>query len=231
MNGEAEITEPAVHLRHGRAERACKASSSGLRRQFRRMPAGACCGASRWNQIMNRLRMPFLLAMAGLGVPMSAHASFLHGEALDNLAMGMAWFIIIVMPIVGILVFWKLHVLPERIAAQRHHPQKDAIHVLCLLSLVFGGLLWPFAWLWAYTRPTSSYLAYGTDKHEDYFHNMGVKFRAGELTTDEIEELREELDAIASKSRLSRKLKALRSELDAPPRAADVALPAGEGAA
>ena len=25
--------------------------------------------------------------------------------------------------------------------------------MLCLLSLVFGGLLWPIAWLWAYTRP------------------------------------------------------------------------------
>ena len=24
---------------------------------------------------------------------------------------------------------------------------------LCLLSLVFGGLLWPIAWLWAYTKP------------------------------------------------------------------------------
>ena len=104
---------------------------------------------------MNRLRKLLLLAVAGLVVPMSAHASFLHGETLDSVAMGLAWFIIVVMPIVGIVVFWKLHVLPEKIAEQRHHPQKDAIHVLCLLSLAFGGLLWPFAWLWAYTRPTT----------------------------------------------------------------------------
>ena len=27
------------------------------------------------------------------------------------------------------------------------------IRTLCLLSLVFGGLLWPIAWLWAYTKP------------------------------------------------------------------------------
>ena len=86
--------------------------------------------------------------------------------------MGLAWFIVVVMPIVGIVVFWKLHILPEKIAEKRHHPQKDAIQVLCLLSLVFGGLLWPIAWLWAYTRPTTSFLAYGTEKHEDYFHDM-----------------------------------------------------------
>ncbi len=56
-------------------------------------------------------------------------------------------------------IFWKLHVLPEKIAAARHHPQRDAIHVLCLLSLAFGGLLWPLAWLWAYARPTTTFMA------------------------------------------------------------------------
>lgn len=129
--------------------------------------------------------------------------------------MGLAWFIVIVMPIVGIIVFWKLHILPEKIAHQRHHPQKDAIQVLCLLSLVFGGLLWPIAWLWAYTRPTGTYMAYGTEKHEDYFHEMGEKWRAGQLSAEEVEDLRDELDVIASRARLPRKLKALRNELDA----------------
>jgi len=37
---------------------------------------------------------------------------------------------------------------------------------LCLLSLVFGGMLWPLAWLWAYTKPVIHKLAYGTDKDE-----------------------------------------------------------------
>jgi hypothetical protein len=139
-----------------------------------------------------------------------------QGETLDSVAMGLAWFIVFVMPVVGIVVFWKLHILPEKIAHKRHHPQKDAIQVLCLLSLVFGGLLWPIAWLWAYTRPTGSYMAYGTEKHEDYFHEMGEKWHAGQLTADEAEELRDELDAIASKGRLPRKLKALRKALDGP---------------
>ena len=74
-----------------------------------------------------------------------------------------------------------VHVLPEKIAHKRHHPQKDAIHTLCLLSLVFGGLLWPIAWLWAYTKPVGYRLAYGTEKHDDYYLELGEKAKAGEL--------------------------------------------------
>ena len=67
-----------------------------------------------------------------------------------------------------------VHVLPEKIAHKRHHPQLEAIKTLCLLSLVFGGLLWPIAWLWAYTKPVGYKLAYGTDKHPDYFKEHGL---------------------------------------------------------
>ena len=76
------------------------------------------------------------------------------------------------MPIGGIALFWLVHVLPEKIAEKRHHPQKDAIQVLCLLSLVFGGLLWPLAWLWAYSKPVLHKLAYGRDKHDDYYAEL-----------------------------------------------------------
>ena len=71
--------------------------------------------------------------------------------------------------------------LPEKIAEKRHHPQKDAIHTLCLLSLVFGGLLWPIAWLWAYTKPVGYRMAYGTEKHEDYSSRWARRRKAGEL--------------------------------------------------
>jgi Protein of unknown function (DUF3302) len=63
-----------------------------------------------------------------------------------------------------IYVFWMVHILPEKIAERRGHPQAEAIKTLCLLSLVFGGLLWPIAWLWAYSRPVLYKMAYGTDK-------------------------------------------------------------------
>lgn len=166
-------------------------------------------------KVMNRLRSLLWLALAAASpfVPSSAHASFLPPEMMDSAAMGLAWFIIVAVPIGGIVLFWMVHVLPEKIAHKRHHPQRDAIQVLCLLSLVFGGLLWPIAWLWAYTRPAGYRLAYGTEKHDDYFREMAKKAQAGELPEHELAHLREELDAIAAKGGLSAELKVLRRDL------------------
>jgi len=163
-----------------------------------------------------------LAALAALAVPMGAHASFLPPELMDKAAMYLAWFVIIFVPIGGIVLFWLVHVLPEKIAHKRHHPQRDAIQTLCLLSLVFGGLLWPIAWLWAYTKPAGYRLAYGTEKHDDYFHHMGRRAMAGQLDQVELDHLREELDAMSERGSLSAELKKLRRELDG----AKVAAPA-----
>lgn len=177
-------------------------------RSPRRRAGNFPSGAPRWSA-------RFAVTLALVFAPGLASASLFQGETLDAVAMGLAWFIIIVMPIVGIVIFWKLHVLPEKIAEKRHHPQKDAIHVLCLLSLFFGGLLWPIAWLWAYTRPTSNFMARGTEKHDDYFHERGDKWRAGELQPEEIDDLRDELDMMAERGLLPRKLRKLQLDLDA----------------
>src|SRR5436190_1990379 len=91
-------------------------------------------------------------------------ASFLSPELEDKLATFIALFVIFVVPVVLIVLFWMVHILPEKIAHKRHHPQLDAIRTLCLLSLVFGGLLWPIAWLWAYSKPVFHRMAYGTDR-------------------------------------------------------------------
>jgi CBS domain containing-hemolysin-like protein len=99
-----------------------------------------------------------------LALPSSAHASLFHGETLDKVADVMTWVVLAVVPVVAIGVFLLIHILPEKIAEKKHHPQTKAIQCLCLLSLFFGGLLWPLAWLWAYTRPVLHQLAYGTDK-------------------------------------------------------------------
>jgi hypothetical protein len=154
-------------------------------------------------------------ALAVLIFPPVAHASFLPPEMMDTAAMGLAWFVIVVVPIGGIVLFWLVHVLPEKIAHKRHHPQRDAIHTLCLLSLVFGGLLWPIAWLWAYTKPVAYRGAYGTEKHDDYYHELGEKAQAGELLEHEIAHLRDELDAMAAKGSLTADLKVLRRDLAA----------------
>jgi hypothetical protein len=96
-------------------------------------------------------------------------ASEQAGSFVDAAADVLAIVIIVVVPIAGIVLFWLVHILPEKIAEQRHHPQKDAIKTLCLLSLVFGGMLWPLAWLWAYSKPVFHKLAYGRDKHDDFY--------------------------------------------------------------
>ncbi len=96
--------------------------------------------------------------------PGRAHASIFKGEVLDKVADVLTWVVLVIAPLVGIAVFLLIHILPEKIAEKKEHPQTKAIQCLCLLSLVFGGLLWPLAWLWAYTRPVIHKLAYGTDK-------------------------------------------------------------------
>jgi hypothetical protein len=148
-------------------------------------------------------------------LPGVAFASFLPPELMDTAADWLALFILFAVPIAGIILFWLVHILPEKIAEKRHHPQKDAINTLCLLSLVFGGMLWPIAWLWAYSRPVLFKAAYGVEKHEDYFEEMGHRARSGQLLREEIVHLRGELDAMAAKGTLPPQLRTLRSELDA----------------
>jgi CBS domain containing-hemolysin-like protein len=125
------------------------------------------------------------LALAVISLaPANARASFLQGEALDTMADVMSWLVIFLVPIVAIIVFWLVHILPEKIAEKRKHPQAKAIQCLCLLSLFFGGLLWPIAWLWAYSKPVLHKLAYGTDVDETVGHHGPTKEEA------EVEKLR-----------------------------------------
>jgi hypothetical protein len=117
--------------------------------------------------VLRELRRPlagFWVAIATLTTPSVARASFLSPEMEDKVAWVIAIFVLFVVPVTLIVLFWMVHVLPEKIAHKRHHPQFEAIRTLCLLSLVFGGLLWPLAWIWAYTKPVLHKMAYGTDQ-------------------------------------------------------------------
>jgi len=121
-----------------------------------------------------RSRCVAVLPLTLLGAvlfPQSAHASLFHGETLDAVANGISWVVIVIAPMIGIAVFWLVHILPEKIAHKKKHPQTRAIQCLCLLSLCFGGLLWPIAWLWAYSKPVLHKLAYGTDVDESLDHH------------------------------------------------------------
>lgn len=160
-----------------------------------------------------------------LALPCAAHASFLPPELMDTAAFYIAWFVLIVMPIAGIVLFWLVHILPEKIAHKRHHPQKDAIQTLCLLSLVFGGLLWPIAWLWAYTKPVSYRLAYGTDKGDEYFLEMAEEAQAGKLSVGDMKVVRDELASIAAKGAMPLELHHARAKIEAALVAATPAVP------
>ena len=132
--------------------------------------------------------------------PGSAHASLFHGETLDAVANALSWIVLILVPVVGIAVFWIVHILPEKIAEKKHHPQAHAIQCLCLLSLVFGGILWPLAWIWAYTKPVLHKMAYGTDK--DMSHKAVVEQNFDE-SLDETARLRARVAEL--ESQLSRR--------------------------
>ena len=107
-------------------------------------------------------------AMVAVLLPAAAQASMFKGETLDKVADVLAIVVMVLVPVVGIAAFLFVHVRPEKIAEKRHHPQASAIKTLCFLSLVFGGLLWPIAWLWAYSKPVLYKMAYGTDKAEGH---------------------------------------------------------------
>jgi hypothetical protein len=127
-----------------------------------------------------------------------AYASMFEGEMLDTVADVLTWVVLVVAPVVGITVFLLVHILPEKIAEKKKHPQTDAIKTLCLLSLVFGGMLWPLAWLWAYSKPVMYKLAYGTDKLEHGHDDAAVP---SESTSDveELKRLRKQVSELESK--------------------------------
>ncbi len=153
------------------------------------------------------------------------HASFLSEDMEDSLATFIALFVIFVVPIVLIVLFWMVHILPEKIAHKRHHPQFEAIRTLCLLSLVFGGLLWPIAWIWAYTKPVMHKLAYGTDKAAHEVEEEGTAWDASSGSTAleivpseahaEVVDLSERLARLEGHGVSTNDLKVLHADLDA----------------
>jgi hypothetical protein len=80
---------------------------------------------------------------------------------------------------------------------------------------VFGGLLWPLAWLWAYSKPVMYKMAYGTDVHPDALkhdaHEPGEEAGAaltlhdrlalleGKVPASELAALRTDLEVLEAK--------------------------------
>ena len=166
--------------------------------------------ATRQHLAVRTVAVGLLAAIWSLASPSPAYASLVSPAAEDAIADFLTIFVICVVPIVLIVLFWMVHVMPEKIAHKRHHPQLDAIRTLCLLSLVFGGLLWPLAWLWAYTKPVGYKLAYGTDKHPDYFKEHGLP-----EPENVVADLRQRIAALEGRGVPTSELDAIRADLAA----------------
>jgi CBS domain containing-hemolysin-like protein len=176
------------------------------------------CWYRRLNHVLRTTLAPVLVCAAAL--PFPAHASFLSGETLDTAANVISWFALFIVPVVLVTVFWLVHILPEKIAEERRHPQLAAIKVLCLLSLFFGGLLWPLAWLWAYTKPVFHKFAYGTDvsDHPEHgealtpLHDAGIEHHHQSARTA-ASEAAEESNSPADVEALKRRIQSLEMAL------------------
>lgn len=70
---------------------------------------------------------------------------------LDYLALAILVAVIVILASAVVALFD----LPYKVALQRNHPQRDAIHAACWLSLFTVGLLWPIAFIWALTVPAA----------------------------------------------------------------------------
>jgi CBS domain containing-hemolysin-like protein len=128
-----------------------------------RSDAGAGALRAQTGKVCSRASTALLCLLLFAG---PSQASFLSEGAVDTAADVLSWVVLVVVPIVAIGGFLFVHILPEVFAEKRRHPQLAAIKTLCFLSLAFGGLLWPLAWLWAFTKPVLHKAAYGTDVSE-----------------------------------------------------------------
>ena len=64
-----------------------------------------------------------------------------------------AFVTLVILAMIGLWVFVELGNLPGKMAAERNHPQAEAIKILGWLGLLFGGLGWMVALVWAHMKP------------------------------------------------------------------------------
>jgi hypothetical protein len=77
-------------------------------------------------------------------------------------------------------------------------------------------MLWPLAWLWAYSKPVLHKLAYGTDKHEDYYAHL-AESEGGQVPAlrADVTKLRSDIDELLAKGDAPEELAAIRDQLAA----------------
>jgi hypothetical protein len=65
-----------------------------------------------------------------------------------------AFFVFAVLIFVGVVIVVNLGKLPGQLAHKWNHPQAGAINAMSWIGIATGGLLWPVAFIWAFTTPS-----------------------------------------------------------------------------
>src|SRR5208283_3997743 len=64
-----------------------------------------------------------------------------------------AFVVFAVLIFVGVVIVVSLGKLPGQLAQKWGHPQAAAITAMSWIGIATGGLLWPIAFIWAFTNP------------------------------------------------------------------------------
>src|SRR5271168_3400337 len=70
-----------------------------------------------------------------------------------------AFVVFAVLIFVGVVIVVSLGKLPGQLAHKWNHPQAAAINAMSWIGIATGGLLWPIAFIWAFTTPFGARLA------------------------------------------------------------------------
>lgn len=88
---------------------------------------------------------------------------------IEIVSLGLILFSVIII-ILGIV---KIHTYPGKIAAERKHPQKDAIDVTSLLGLLIFPL-WMLALVWAYSGAVIGSMYVSSEPDRDLGNTQGT---------------------------------------------------------
>ena len=64
-----------------------------------------------------------------------------------------AFVVFAILIFVGVVIVVNLGKLPGQLARKWNHPQASAINAMSWVGIATGGLLWPVAFVWAFTTP------------------------------------------------------------------------------
>jgi Protein of unknown function (DUF3302) len=67
-----------------------------------------------------------------------------------------AFVVFAVLILVAVIIVVTLGKLPGQLAQKWNHPQASAINAMSWIGIATGGLLWPIAFIWAFTTPSGT---------------------------------------------------------------------------